>query len=385
MGAWENPRWHVTITNRDTPDALHEITEGGTGRHIAYVRHAETADLIQQEHNRALERQEEREKTAPEHRAGGTRERFAARWRAQGHNIETGDGVRVVATCYSQAIAEHVAELHNRTFGDGQDPPMPRAALPYPENEQALHQKWLAEPTSQVAGPDRQDGQHEILTVGDKSNLHVGYIQSGRIARYLVTLHNDRQMRMRLNPDREKMAADVKGSGRVDALDALDYAMHYRERHSGPLPPSLRARVAQSALGQSLRHAGAPDYVARMADLVETEVQRRINDYAAREPARISIAENPDFMARALLFACGKPGVDHRHATYEAAMRCHRVPTKPVLELAHRDGGTSLLVDGVSVAHATEHETGGYGICWAARGLARVLGLQLIDFGKEMT
>lgn len=61
------------------------------------------------------------------------RRRFSVRWKAEGRNVMTDDGpdekALHIATFTSPAVAEHVTELHNRTLGDGQDPPLSLSGL----------------------------------------------------------------------------------------------------------------------------------------------------------------------------------------------------------------------------------------------------------------
>lgn len=250
----------------------------------------------------------------PASRVARNRARMTGRWSADLHIVDTVDGELHVATCSGGEVARHIAELHNRTLGDGQDPPA------FPENEQALHQMWLAEATGQVPGQERQDGQHEIMTVGDKSNLHVAYVASGRVARYLVTLHNDRVKAGRAYlagdvEDRNDEAADAgpypntaaflaslndprmarerRAQPRGDGLDSLRYAL----RAYGSGMPRQRST---SALGQALRHERVPEYAARLVDVVEEEILRRVTAIQDREPARITIAESPEAMVWAL-------------------------------------------------------------------------------------
>lgn len=54
--------------------------------------------------------------------------RLTTRWATSGYNVVTdedgdGDGKFHVATTTSSHVAAHLVELHNRTFGDGQDAP----------------------------------------------------------------------------------------------------------------------------------------------------------------------------------------------------------------------------------------------------------------------
>lgn len=226
------------------------------------------------------------------------RRRMTSRWTADQNVISAGRANElIIATCSGGQVAEHIAILHNRTLGDGQDPPDPRSVqvvAEFPENEQAIHRPWLAEATGQ--GPDRQDGHHVILAVGTLTNMHVGEVASGRVARYLVAMHNDRLERLRAYNDSGRTpAADVKGPERTD--------------WSAVLPPPLRSMLTgqrrlsglpRTALGQLLRTMGAPPYAAEVVDIVEEEARRQATDIAARQPARISLAEHPDAMVRVL-------------------------------------------------------------------------------------
>lgn len=180
----------------------------------------------------------------PEGRVERQRKRLTSRWRGNLNQVETEDGTLHIATVSSQSIAEHIATLHNRTFGDGQD-------------------------------PDPRLGAFRHLIAG------------------------------------------------VQMADEAPLAWQH--------PPA-------TAVGQYLRHVGAPAYVAEMADIVEQEVQRRVTEYAAREPARISIAESPDAMADMLrklnyrvvepavgFYSCGLDGNEHEHASHLEAMGCMAV------------------------------------------------------------
>jgi hypothetical protein len=65
---------------------------------------------------------EEYDRGAPERQ----RRRLTNRWTANGANLLTDGGPEEkalhVATCVGEAVAQHITELHNRTFGDGQEP-----------------------------------------------------------------------------------------------------------------------------------------------------------------------------------------------------------------------------------------------------------------------
>jgi hypothetical protein len=56
-------------------------------------------------------------------RVARDQQRFTGPWQAVGNIVETADGRLHVATASGDSLAQHIAELHNRTLGEGQDPP----------------------------------------------------------------------------------------------------------------------------------------------------------------------------------------------------------------------------------------------------------------------
>jgi len=199
---------------------------------------------------------------------------------------------------------------------------------------------------------------HIVDTVGDE--LHVATCTTSWVAEHIAALHN----------------AHLDGKAEVNPNPTL-YLNEARtprdDDHRYHLPPGLRRPA--TALGQYLGSVNAPAYVQRVADLVESEVQRRLVDAELSRRASIRIDGDLGTMAGVL-----------RMAGYRVINPPKVVegPAGPVLELTHRgpDNGVALLVDGEEVAKAGDTDSGGGGICWATRGLAHKLGLELIDFGK---
>jgi hypothetical protein len=199
----------------------------------------------------------------------------------------------------------------------------------------------------------------ELHNVGtEDGEFHVATCGTSWVAEHIVALHNAR----------------LEGQAEVNPTPYLNQARTPRDDdHRYHLPPGLRRPA--TALGQHLGSVNAPAYVQRVADLVEAEVQHRLLDIELSRRASIRIDGDLGTMANVL-----------RMAGYRVINPPKVVdgPAGPVLELTHRgpDNGIALLVDGEEVAKAGDTDSGGGGICWAARGLAHKLGLELIDFGR---
>lgn len=142
---------------------------------------------------------------------GRDRIRLMSRWRADMHIVETEQGELHVATCSGGALAAHIADLHNRTLGEGQDP-----------------------------------------------------------------------------PSRQRPILSTEGGWPLNASRAPRHDDHAH------LPPSLR---------HWLGVADTSGYLTRINRLIEEEVQRRVTEYAARQPVRIKIDGDFDSMAGVLRIA----------------------------------------------------------------------------------
>jgi hypothetical protein len=244
-------RWMAEPTSQvpDPPyEGQHEVMSlgGKANLHVAYVRSGELARHIVEAHNFLIDRKERREmaRMAP---GPAARARFAQRWQVDGATVETVDGVMHVATVGTRAVAEHIAELHNRTFGDGQDPP-PSVEL----NGELDARVWAEQFHRHLAGGKPTD-------VGTLISWFANAIQTG-----------------------------------VDS-----------ERNKGVVDDFHAALAEMPAPGAYTRHQPAGrDTVRNIAgeieSLIETEVRARVAVYAAREPARIVIDNDPVAMANVL-------------------------------------------------------------------------------------
>lgn len=126
---WATEPWIWELAARDElpPPVGHEIMTARTLMHVAYIQDPRAAEHLCQIHNRLLSA--EYGDPDPDDRLT-TRWTHGATW-VQGdkpvharREIFTDDPrARFIGHVRGQSVAAHIVELHNRTFGDGQDGP----------------------------------------------------------------------------------------------------------------------------------------------------------------------------------------------------------------------------------------------------------------------
>jgi hypothetical protein len=181
---------------------------------------------------------------------GRDRIRMMSRWRASQHIVETEQGELHVATTSAGVLAEHIAEMHNRTLGDGQDPPVPHPA----ERRREYEGTWP---------PPMPDYLDNPQAVNRSLRAHPD------TAAFLAHLNTARPLRV----------DDLRLPLKLDD-----------ERRQAPRPVG---------------------YLEAVRMIVDDEVRRRVIEYAAREPARIVIDGSVNTMAwtlRQLGWSVTEPG-----------------------------------------------------------------------------
>jgi hypothetical protein len=184
-----------------------------------------------------------------------------------------------VAYVQEPRIAEHVCQLHNRTLGDGQDPPpKPRVAVeeiePQPGETITLDPGETLNDSVDAAVWAREfmkRFQGDWVDEGTMLSWFANAIQNGvrSVAnRGVLDAFLEAQADGTVNPRRSTLPADLQLS-----------------RHFGP-PGTARVEV---------------DIRGALDRLLGELVSRRVAEYAARQPARIEVHESPVMMANLLV------------------------------------------------------------------------------------
>jgi hypothetical protein len=287
--------------------------------------------------------------------------RLTSWWKAENYNVMTeGQDVELhVCTTPGEAVARHIADLHNRTLGGGQDPTdwpaVARRHVAAQEGDREAIEDLAALAREAMNDPRllRPDDQHTVTVEVKLDTKHIRTIVASQVARYArdgavtwdVGVMVDRLRALGwgvLKPDDDRTLRDLAQDFAENVPGAHGAAAYLRE---GPEPYSLPNAVRRAYLAgfkDGYQGAGIPvmEIEGMPAEPLMVKALRGAG-YEVTEPARPAPTEVEEGR-----WDCGvlHNGEGHTHPSREGAVACILEQAPPVVEVK-ADPGLSQVVE----------------------------------------